>query len=243
VAAQTIEMYLDQYSGRGVRVAVVDSGVHAAHPHVGGISGGIAVREDGSLDDDFVDRAGHGTAVAAAIREKAPHAEIFAVKLFWRDLSTDVGSLVRAIDVASSQGAPLINLSLGTSESRHRDALRAVVDLAQSRGAIIVSAAESDGVEWLPGCLPGVLPVVLDWTCDRFAYRVVEHRGRPTIAASGYPRDIPGVPRERNLKGLSFAVANATGFAARALEAAPGARLATLLDTLISCTQQKTARL
>ena len=228
-------MYLDRYSGRGVRVAVVDSGVHAAHPHVGGISGGIAVREDGSLDDDFVDRLGHGTAVAAAIREKAPSAEILAVKVFWQSLSTDVASLVRAIEIAAERGAALINLSLGTSQAGHRDALREAVGRAQLHGAIVVSAVESGGAEWLPGSLPGVLPVILDWNCDRFAYRIVEDvdpQGRAAIAASGYPRDIPGVPRDRNLKGISFAVANATGFAARALEAAPGAQLVALIEEL-----------
>lgn len=35
--------------------------------------------------------------------------------------------------------------------------------------------------------------------------------------ASGYPRPIPGVPPERNLKGISFAVANVTGVLARAM--------------------------
>ena len=106
---------------------------------------------------------------------------------------------------------------------------------AQLHGAIVVSALESNGVEWLPGGLPGVLPVILDWNCDRFAYRIVEdvgRQGRAAIASSGYPRDIPGVPRDRNLKGISFAVANATGFAARALEAAPGAQLVALLEEL-----------
>jgi hypothetical protein len=34
---------------------------------------------------------------------------------------------------------------------------------------------------------------------------------RRIVRASGYPRPIPGVPPERNLKGISFAVANATG--------------------------------
>jgi hypothetical protein len=38
------------------------------------------------------------------------------------------------------------------------------------------------------------------------------------VRASGFPRPIPGVPPERNLKGLSFAVANATGLLAVALE-------------------------
>ena len=46
------------------------------------------------------------------------------------------------------------------------------------------------------------------------------------------PRDIPGVPRERNLKGVSFAVANATGFIARALEAAHCTGVAELFETL-----------
>ena len=59
----------------GARVAVVDSGVHAAHPHVQGVSAGIGIDGEGREHADFVDRLGHGTAVAAAIREKAPRAE------------------------------------------------------------------------------------------------------------------------------------------------------------------------
>jgi subtilisin family serine protease len=54
-------------SGRGVTVAVLDSGIHAAHPHVGGIDGGISFATSGE-PDDLTDRLGHGTAVAAAIR-------------------------------------------------------------------------------------------------------------------------------------------------------------------------------
>ncbi len=38
-------MYLNEFTGRGVRVAVVDSGVHALHPHVGGEqAGGVGGR-------------------------------------------------------------------------------------------------------------------------------------------------------------------------------------------------------
>ena len=53
-------------TGRGVRIVVVDSGVHASHPHVGGVAGGVSVTAAGKLGDDYVDRLGHGTAVAAA---------------------------------------------------------------------------------------------------------------------------------------------------------------------------------
>jgi len=233
-------MYLNEFTGRGVRIAVIDSGVHATHPHIvpspgsysGGISGGIAIRDDGSLDENYVDRLGHGTAVTAAIREKAPDAEIFVIKVFWSSLATDVATLVRAIDEASVHGAAVINLSLGTAETPHAGDLAAAVARATHRGAFIVAALEDEGVKWLPGSLDGVAPVQLDWACARDAYRIVHADGRAVIAASGYPRDIPGVTRERNLKGISFAVANASGFVARALEVAAGASVASVFGTL-----------
>lgn len=227
-------MFFEELTGRGVRVAVIDSGVHSAHPHVGGVAGGISIRPDGSTDAGFVDRLGHGTAVAAAIREKAPDAELFAVKIFDRSLATDVPTLVRAIDQATGWGAALINLSLGTTASEHSADLERAVQRARRSGAFIVSAARDGEVAWLPGSLDDVLSVELDWSCDRSAYRVFSENGRSCVAASGYPREIPGVPRERNLKGISFAVANATGFAARALEAGACRTLAELFAALES---------
>lgn len=226
--------YLGDRTGRGVRVAVVDSGVHAAHPHVRGIEGGVAIRPDGTCDGDVVDWLGHGTAVTAAIREKAPDAAIVAVKVFWRTLATDVPSLIRGIDEACTLGSQVINLSLGTTNAVHRDALQDAVRRVQESGIALVAALEHEGVRWLPGSLDGVVPVVLDWTCERDAYRLVEIDGRISIAASGYPRDIPNVPRERNLSGISFAVANASGFVARAIETRPGAAVPEILSILES---------
>jgi subtilisin family serine protease len=205
-------------TGRGVRIAIIDSGVFAEHPHVGGVAGGFAIDEHGALSDDYVDRLGHGTAVAAAIREKAPGAELLAVKVFARSLATDVPTLVHAIDEAAARGATVINLSLGTPRQEQRDALAAAVARAAARGAFVVSAARQGDVEWLPGSLDTVVGVRLDWDVDRTAFRIVFENGRSLIATSGYPREIPGIPRDRNLKGISFAVANATGFVARAIE-------------------------
>jgi len=215
-----------------IRVAVVDSGVHAAHPHVGGVAGGIAIGEDGGISDDFVDRLGHGTAVAAAIREKAPDAELFAVKVFWRTLATDVPTLVRGIDEACGHGARVVNLSLGTTDARHRDALAQAVERARRRGAFVVAAAPDGQAEWLPGALDDVVAVELDWSCNRHEYRVATAAGRSRIVASGYPRDIPGVPRDKNLRGISFAVANASGFVARALRAVPVSDMSGLFEIL-----------
>jgi len=95
-----------------------------------------------------------------------------------------------------------------------------------------VAAHEDGGVRWLPGSLPDVVAVKADWTCDRFAYTVSAVDGRPVLLTSPYPREIPGVPRERNVKGVSFAVAGATAFVARAIQACPGSDIARVFTTL-----------
>ncbi|MEO8028761.1 MAG: peptidase S8, partial [Bryobacteraceae bacterium] len=69
-----------------MRVAVVDSGIYPGHMHVGSVAGGVALTVFGE-SGDTIDRLGHGTAVAGAIREKLPDAELFAVKVFDRRLS------------------------------------------------------------------------------------------------------------------------------------------------------------
>ena len=207
-------------TGRGVRIAVVDSGIHVAHPHVGAVAGGVAIDEQGREHHDYVDRLGHGTAVTAAIKEKAPDAELYAVKVFDRSLSTRISALVAAIDWSARHGMHLVNLSLGTARPEHERVLTEAIALAATRGAVVVAAAEDDGVRWLPGSLPGVVSVRLDPTCPRHEYRVIGGDRTIVFCASGFPREIPGVPPERNLNGISFAVANMSGFAARAREEA-----------------------
>ena len=221
-------------TGRGVRIAIVDSGVHADHPHVGGVAGGVTIDGDGRQHPDFVDRLGHGTAITAAIREKAPDAELFAVKVFDRALSTNIAALVDAIDWSVASGAHLVNLSLGTSREAHAGPLGDAVARAAARGAILVAARADEGVRWLPGSLPGVLPVEVDWRLPRDRYRSETIDGASVFHASGFAREIPGVPPGRNLHGVSFAVANMTGFAARALEGMADRSLDALMRVLSS---------
>ena len=221
-------------TGVGVRIAIVDSGVHVGHPHVGGVAGGIAIDERGLQDSDYVDRLGHGTAITAAIREKAPDAELFAVKVFDRALATNMAALIAGIDWALGAGVHLINLSLGTSRTQHETALREVVSRATLAGVVIVAARSDQGVRWLPGSLPGVLPVEVDWTLPRDRYVAISMEDRVVFRASGFAREIPDVPPERNLHGISLAVANMTGFAARALEGASERSLVWLTRSLAS---------
>jgi subtilisin family serine protease len=206
-------------SGAGVKVAVIDTGVHAEHPHVGGISGGIGFDQEGRATDDLQDRLGHGTAVAAAIREKAPAVDLVAVKVFDRRLVTTGTALVAGIRWAIAQQVHLINLSLGTTNDAHREVLVAAVSEAEAAGALVVAAAPRPDATWLPGALPGIVAVDVDWMCPRDECHVsIDDDGKVTLKASGYPRPIPGVPVDQNVSGLSFAVANASGFVALVLE-------------------------
>ncbi len=195
-----------------IRVAVIDSGVHAAHPHIAGVAGGIAFTRDGREESDYTDRLGHGTAVTAVIREKAPEAEVFVVKIFHDKLATRIETLIAAIEWCVANRMHFINLSLGTSNAAHRAPLVEAVARVRASGGLLIAA---DG--WLPGSLDDVTAVELDWDCPRDQYRtIVRADGRTVYRASGYPRPAPGIPPERNLKGLSFAVANVTGLLARA---------------------------
>ena len=196
-------------------MAIIDSGVATQHPHVGGVAGGVRILADGE-DDDYGDRLGHGTAVAGAIRQKAPNAEFLAVRVFDRELTTTASVLARAIEWAATHGAQVINVSLGTANAAHAERLERAVGVASEAGALVVAAASSGGEPVWPGALESVVGVEPEWDVARDVIRVEDRpNGGLLLRASPYPRPIPGVPPERNLQGVSFAVANATGFLVR----------------------------
>ena len=86
------------------------------------------------------------------------------VKIFDRTLTTTGSSLAAAIRWAVANRIGLVNLSLGTANPDHRLLLQSVVDEAREAGVLIVAAAPSDDQTWLPGALPGVVAVELDWS-------------------------------------------------------------------------------
>jgi hypothetical protein len=137
---------------------------------------------------DAIDRLGHGTAVAGAIREKVPDAELYAVKVFDRKLAANIGVILRALAWCREHRMDLVNLSLGTENPAHRDSfLRVLGD-----DLLVVSAANV-----LPGCLPG-----RHWrgSRSRMPSRCFP-LSRGCFYASPYPRPIPGVPVAHNLQG------------------------------------------
>src|SRR5260370_30950963 len=100
-------------------IAIINSGIHPGPPHVGETAGAVHLTPTGE-DHDPIDRLGHGTAVAGAIREKAPHAELYAVKVFDRRLAANISVIIRALAWCREHHMDLVTLSLGTENPAHR---------------------------------------------------------------------------------------------------------------------------
>lgn len=224
------------FTGRGVRIAVIDSGVQPEHPHIRAdrIMPGMVIASDGTTSTDggaASDRLGHGTAVTAAIQELACDAEIVPIRVFHDALKTSARALAAAVSHGLDLRADVINLSLGTANPAHCEVFAILVERATAQGTLIVAAREAQGMLCWPGALDGVLGVGLDWDVPRGRWRVEGG----VLYASGHPRPIAGVPQRHNLYGISFATAQASGFAALACERlrAGGADMATLRAALL----------
>lgn len=222
--------------GKGVRVALLDSGVNAHHSHVREVAGGVHVRwrEDGSLefDPDCRDVLGHGTAVAGVIRAKAPEVELYAVRVFERELRTHAAVVAAAIRWAVEHGMHVVNISLGTERQDHRELLQAACDEACRQGVILIAASE-DERECFPASFASVIAVAGDERCawDEYFYcpdGAVPFRAHPS------PRPLPGRPQRFNLRGHSFAAAHITACVARILEEKPQARCDEVVQLLIA---------
>jgi hypothetical protein len=216
-------------SGRGIKIAVIDSGVNLSHPHICAKTEGVAIE---GIAEDAADQLGHGTAVMAAIQDQAPHGEYFAIKLFGNSLQTTTSRLIQALGWALDKGVNIINLSLGTPNFDYQHEFEELIAQAARVNTIVVCARSEMDKPVLPGRLNGVISVEVDWHLPREYYRVVEVDGLRHFVASGFPRSLPGIPPRRNLHGISFAVANMTGFVARACERSKSRNASEISDVL-----------
>lgn len=228
-----------KFTGKGVRVAVVDSGINACHSHVLRVEGGVRITLDAQgevvFEDEYSDHMGHGTAVAGVIRQKAPDVELYGVKVFDRSLSTQPVVLARAIEWAANHGMQVVNLSLGTTNKEYIPLLREVCDRAQEKGTIIVAARDWQDKETYPADFANVLGVASDERCGQDSY-FCEGGDPIRFRASPYPRELPGLPQRFNLRGNSFAAAHLSGFVALILQGCPSANLTTVRQILVrSC--------
>lgn len=205
-----------------VRIALCDSGVNAAHPHVAGageLVAGPVRMPDGSFRTDVEqsDRLGHGTAAAAAILDLCPGATLYSIQLFRERAACELSDLVGALEAALEWEPQIVNLSLGTTRSERPEELARLVARAREANVILVAPAAYGGLPSYPGTLAGVEGVLMNADLERTAPRRSTLDDHPVWYASPFPRELPGLPRGNNLAGVSMACANLTGFLASRL--------------------------
>lgn len=139
--------------GAGVKVAVIDTGIDLTHAAFEGALAPAAEwkdfygndadpQEEGVLGVD--PGTGHGTAVASIVLQVAPAATILPLRVLGPDGSGDVLQVAQAIDYAVSQGAQIINLSLGSTEQSK--VVQDAVNRAASKNVLVVSSAGNANV-------------------------------------------------------------------------------------------------
>lgn len=218
------------------RIAIIDSGINPFHPHVNGVVGGVsfAVDENKNIiqDSDVTDEIGHGTAIAGIIRARSPVAELYAVKIFSKKLSAPATLLLTALEWAISNQMNVIHLSLGTERKDCKGRLHRLCREALDNNIIIVAAGRSPDDRIFPAAFPEVIGVYWNRQCDREA--VMSHPGcNIEFGACGRPRQLPGIPEDKNFSGHSFAAAHITARIAALLEANPLAEMKWLREQLV----------
>jgi subtilisin family serine protease len=227
---------LDDATGCGVRVGVIDSGWDRALADPRILPGVGLVHPDDDLallvSADDQDRLGHGTACAELILRHAPEAAIVPIRVFGRGLEASPAALRAAIDWAAAQRLPLVNLSLGTTLESERDALLAACRRAAEAGTVIVAAAPNAGAPAYPAVFDEVIGVAAGAFPSPWHFR---HRPGAAIECTASGRDqrllwLGG--EEVVMSGTSFAAPHITGIVALILQRHPGASLAEVREML-----------
>ncbi|MGW6392652.1 type VII secretion-associated serine protease mycosin [Streptomyces sp. NPDC055103] len=222
--------------GKGVRVAVIDTGVDDINPQlrtaVDAKAGKDFLKPDpknpGFGDekrgktDGTVDEVGHGTKVAGIIAARprkgtgfvglAPEATIIPIRQNDEKNSGKSDTMALAIDWAVAKGANVINISQDTTQALDADSPMAVsIAKAIEKKIVVVASAGNDGMDGklkttFPAAFPGVLAVA---SSDRNNERAVFSQSGTFVGVAA-----PGVDIVSTVPGGGQCVDNGTSFSA-----------------------------
>ncbi|MGW0780235.1 type VII secretion-associated serine protease mycosin [Streptomyces sp. NPDC002913] len=210
--------------GKGVRVAVIDTGVDDANPQLReavDTSAGRNLLKGGSADGT-TDEVGHGTKVAGIIAARprkgtgfvglAPEATIIPIRQNDEKNSGKDTTMATAIDHAIAKGAQVINISQDTTKPLSEDsALGRAVARALAKDVVVVASAGNDGMDGkpkqtYPAAFPGVLAVA---SSDRNNERAPFSQAGDFVGVAA-----PGVDIVSTVPGNGQCTDNGTSFSA-----------------------------
>ncbi|MGX1908273.1 S8 family serine peptidase [Streptomyces phaeochromogenes] len=249
-------MWKSGYTGKGVKVAVLDTGVDQTHPDLAGVE---TAQKNFSSSPDSEDRYGHGTHVASILagsgaksdgryKGVAPDARLLDGKVLDDDGNGDSSSVIAGMQWAVDQGAKVVNLSLGSLDTPGADPKEEAIAQLSDKALFVVAAGNSgDGPRtiWSPGSAPEALTVGAVDKEEQLAY--FSSRGpnldgtpKPDITGPGVDitaalstqSSVPPTEDYVSNSGTSMAAPHVAGAAALVLQQHPdwsGARLKALL--------------
>jgi len=221
--------WLNAGRGRGIKIAVLDSGIEASHPALDGLQleDDLAVIDDGLhlrvVPSQENDAYGHGTAVAGIIRQLAPEAKLGSFRVLGQQLRSRSLIIREAARVAIERGYHILNCSFGCSREDQVLFYKDWIDEAYVRGRHIVAACNGQDLtkrEW-PGHFPTTITVNFahfeqpeQFSCRRG--QLVE------FAARGEDVDVAWAGgTNKRVTGSSFAAPHLTGLLARLISGFP----------------------
>lgn len=172
------------FTGKGIKVGVIDTGVDYDHPDLGGGFGpgyrvavgydlvGDAFNADSSSpaynietmpDPDPDDGNGHGTHVAGIIGANgevtgvAPEVTFGAYRVFGNDGSTLSDIMIAAMELALADGMDVVNMSIGSAYQWPNYPTAQAADRLVNKGVVVVASIGNSGANGLYAAgAPGV---------------------------------------------------------------------------------------
>lgn len=130
-------------TGKGVKVAILDSGIDVTHPFFEDIT----IESFNLTDEPLEDKYQHGTHVASILSFLAPGCHLINIKVLNQDGKSNISTIMRGIELAHQKGANIINISVGEPVYDCPDGhpLSKVIDFVTSKGVMIVCSAGNEG--------------------------------------------------------------------------------------------------
>jgi subtilisin family serine protease len=230
ISVEEAKAFMAKGTGKGIKVAVIDSGIEVSHPDLSGLrlSDDLAVVDNGLqlevVDGGGRDVYGHGTAVAGIIRKLAPEAEIGSFRVLGPNLGSRTVIIREGVRQALDRGYNILNCSFGCGLEEHLHQYKSWIDEAYLEGVHVVAACNNMDFtkpEW-PGYFPSVITVNFSQTEEEeaFYYRpgnLVEFAARGDEIETAW---MDGT--RKKVTGSSFATPHVAALLARLLSACPG---------------------
>jgi subtilisin len=202
-------------TGKGVKVAVVDTGIEYDHPALGGqIYGGVNIEWDETIKDKLryesvdhpTDLAGHGTACAGIIHSLAPEAKLYSARVLGTSMNGRAYQFAAGVDWAVENGMDVVNLSLSTARQDYFAMFHALTDDAYFKSILLVSSASNFNEPSFPSLYSSVFSVASHAGKDPFTYY---YNPTPPVEFGA-----PGIDLRVAWKDHGYVIATGNSFAA-----------------------------